>query len=303
VTSDPQTPEPFDLAAWTPAPPRVRDARFAATARRVALLLLVLAAHGLLFERLLRQEWRAPAAAPDPLLVLSFIETRAPDRPPPPPDVLRLRRGEVARPLRSPRVTRPMSAPPDVRAPVPSPPAAARPPRLFRADGSLELPETIADDLAKATDPRREFGFQVPGVVEAQARAHAPRRRAIDYQGTRFEQGWIEETDPITAGLKKAVEKTTITVRIPLPRAPGSKAVCKFSLAAMAGGCGIRNESDGYVVRDDDPDTLDADEAAQCEAWWNEVVAATTPEQLRVARDRYEAQCRKPPAAGGASPP
>lgn len=265
--------------------------------RRLAALLVVVVLHLWMFDLLLRQEWRTPAVPAPSVVTVSFIEDRPASRPAPPPAVRRARAIASRSPPSARRPARMTSAPPD-EAPRPQTAVAPAPAaRLFREDGSIALPDAVVDDLAKATDPRREFGFQVPGVVEAQARAHALKRPALEYLGTRFDEGWIEETDPLTAGLKKAVEKTTATVRIPLPRAPGSKAVCKFSFAAMSGGCGIRNESDGYVVRGDDPDTLDAAEVAQCEAWWNEVVTATTPEQLRIARDRYEAQCRKPLAA------
>jgi hypothetical protein len=149
----------------------------------------------------------------------------------------------------------------------------------------------VSQDLARTSQARGRFGFTVPGVLEA--RTQVARQPALDYEATRFEEVWVEEKDLLTEALEKAVEKTTVTVRIPLPRAPGSKAVCKFALLAAAGGCGLVNESDGYVVRLDDPATLDASENAQCQAWWDAMASATTETAWLAARDRYEADCRR----------
>lgn len=44
----------------------------------------------------------------------------------------------------------------------------------------------------------------------------------------------------------------------------------------------------------DDPATLDPEEDRQCQAWWNQIIGATTQETWRKTRSMYEAACRKP---------
>ena len=269
-----------------------RTERVPAPVRRAGLLLLVLAAHVALLERLRHEDWRevsSPEALDTPLAVVWL--SREQPQPPSPPKPLR----RVERPV---EVTRaPQSA---VRSAPPDPPSDAPPTpqsRVFGMDGAVLRPESVQDDLSAVTDPRARFDFKVPGLIEARTRT--PRPAALDYQATRFEEAWIEEQDPLTEALKKAVEKTTVTVRIPLPRAPGSKAVCKFAILMAAGGCGITNESDGYVVRLDDPDTLDINEDVQCQAWWDAMANASNETAWNAARIKYEAHCRKPLAAAG----
>ena len=70
----------------------------------------------------------------------------------------------------------------------------------------------------------------------------------------------------------------------------------------MGGGCGIRDYNDGYVVQLDDPATLNPEEAAQCAAWWEQIVAAETQDSWRHTRALYETHCRKPLAKDSAPP-
>jgi hypothetical protein len=169
---------------------------------------------------------------------------------------------------------------------------APRAPSLFLADGSIAIPADVSDALASVTDDDRAFEFQVPGLRAA--RAFAQRAPALAYEPTRFDEHWLDEKDILTEALEKAVEKTTMTIRIPLPRSPGSKIVCKVSLLAMGGACGIVNNGEGYLVMLDDPATLDGEEDRECREWWERIVTATTAEQWQQALDRYETQCRKP---------
>lgn len=55
-------------------------------------------------------------------------------------------------------------------------------------------------------------------------------------------------------------------------------------------------QTDGadYVGPQDDPATLDPEEDRQCQAWWNQIIGATTQETWRKTRSMYEAACRKP---------
>ena len=262
-------------------------------ARRGTLLLLVALAHLALLHRLHDDRVSLPPRPdePTPLMVL----TLNPDAPPPPPSPRkRARRSDAPLPVVTTRTRTPRSAPPD---PPAAAPVATTRPRLFGVDGAVLLPDAVQDDLSAVTDPRARFDFKVPGLIEARTRK--PRPAALTYEPTRFEEAWIEEEDLLTESLKKAIEKTTITVRIPLPRAPGSKAVCKIAILMAAGGCGITNESDGYVVRLDDPDTLDINEDVQCQAWWDAMANASNETAWNAARVKYEAHCHKPLAASG----
>lgn len=271
------------------------EARAPRRAQRILVLVAVLALHAGLFDLLQQAEWRAPVApgGADEPLTLTWLPRTAP--PPPSPR----KSSETAAPRAPQRrfatTSTAASAPPD----PPRPEAASAPParpRLFGVDGALLLPDEVREDLESVGDPRTRFDYRMPGLIEA--RTAPSRPAALEYEATRFDEAWAEPKDLLTDALTRAVEKTTITVKIPLPRAPGSKAVCKVALLAAAGACGIRNESDGYVVRLDDPDTLDAGEDARCQGWWDAMVAATTETAWDAARRNYETHCRKPRAGG-----
>ena len=172
--------------------------------------------------------------------------------------------------------------------------------QLYRADGSLDLPEDVKRGLADPTSSDRQFGFQMPGLEESGT--FMKRQPALVYQETRFDQYWKPNKDVLTSLLEEAVKKTTKSIEIPIPGSPGSKLVCTVSILAAGGGCGIRNNNDGYVVETDDPDTLDPEEDKQCQAWWDRIVGATSQDVWRHTRDLYEAQCRKPLAKSTAVP-
>jgi len=176
---------------------------------------------------------------------------------------------------------------------LPSKPEAAA--TLFRTDGSIDMPHAVTEDLEAVTSNLRKFSYQLPGLT--QSRSFAQRPQVLAYETTRFDKHWIDEKDIVTEALDKVVEKTTVTVKIPVPRSPGTKVVCTVSLLAAGGSCNIVNIGQGFVVVLNDPETLNNEEDQRCQAWWAEVVTATTPERWRAAQDRYDAQCRKPLAS------
>jgi hypothetical protein len=300
-------PESFDpvhdlmLAPRPRASQRAPDPPLLARVPRVVLLSALLLLHALALwwiDRYSRIAIERPRQARSTTLV--FVTLPAGTRPTPPAvrrDDPQAHRAPSPRPRAPARVTSraiatraPRSAPPD-------PPAAAatqtpRRAELFRSDGSIALPPELLDELAGVTGTARRFSYQVPGALAA--RDFLQRPPALVYEATRFESAWIEEEDVVTEALQKVVEKTTATITIPIPRSPGSKIVCKVSLAALGGACGIVNNGEGYLVVLNDPDTLNAEEDRRCQAWWERIVAAKTPEDWRDALDQYEAQCRKP---------
>lgn len=164
--------------------------------------------------------------------------------------------------------------------------------RLYGADGSLDLPDEVREQLGSAEDDGRGFSFQQPGLMAAGS--FLRRQPALVYEPTVFDGYWIPEKDVLTALLERAVEATTGTVEVPIPGSPGSRLVCSVSILAAGGACGIRNNNDGQAVGLDDPDTLNPEEAGQCEAWWRRIVDATEESAWRGTRKLYDAQCRKP---------
>jgi hypothetical protein len=218
--------------------------------------------------------------------------------------------GDLPQPELAPELEEP--AEPLAGEPLPPAPVAATPPpgsmqaielspvgrppggslQLYRADGSLDLPEDVVRGLSEPTGQDRQFSFQLPGLEESGT--FMKRQPVLAYEETRFEQYWRPNRSVLTSLLEEAVKKTTGTIEIPIPGSPGSKLVCSVSVLAFGGGCGIRNNNDGYVVELDDPDTLNPEEDKQCQAWWDRIVGASSQEVWRNTRDLYEAQCRKP---------
>jgi hypothetical protein len=164
--------------------------------------------------------------------------------------------------------------------------------RLYLPDGSLQLPEGLLADIDKATGADRQFDFQFPDLEKAgRFLDHPP---ALAYEETRFEQYWRPEEDLLQEILRRAVEKTTKEVRIPLPGSRNKQIVCRVSLLAAGGACGIERKGDYGNPGYDDPATLSAGEAAACQAWWERITGPTTQSEWRATRKLYEAECRKP---------
>jgi hypothetical protein len=227
-----------------------------------------------------------PAPEPEPEPVVAPAPTTVPPRPAPatPPRAVPTPPTSPT----SPRRDRPMVA----VAPTPRPPADAAPLRLFEGDGSVSLPDDVVARLDEVTSDQRTFDFQLPGLMESGTFMDRPP--AMVYEATRFDRYWKPDQDALSALLEEMVKKTTGSIEIPIPGSPGSKIVCTASVLAFGGGCGIVNNNDGYVPVVDDPATLDEAEERQCQAWWEQIVAAKGQDAWRHTRELYEFSCRKP---------
>lgn len=150
----------------------------------------------------------------------------------------------------------------------------------------------MLEQIDGAVGDTRVFSYRVPRLDDARKLFY--RDPPVDYQSTRFEQYWKPDQDLLSDMLNRMVEKTTKEIRIPVPGQPGSTMVCQVSLLALSGGCGVLTDGADYVGPQDDPTTLDPEEDRQCQAWWNQIIGATTQETWRKTRSMYEAACRKP---------
>lgn len=182
-------------------------------------------------------------------------------------------------------------APPPVSAKRP-PIAADGPIQLYQPDGRLRTPEDMLEQIDRQSGETRVFSYQVPRMDDA--KKYFYRNRALTFESTRFDQYWTPPQDMLTGLLTKLVEETTKEVTLSIPGHPDSKVVCTVALLAFSGGCGILTNGTGYVGPLDDPATLNPDEDRQCQAWWEQIVAAKTQDLWRKTRSLYEAQCRKP---------
>jgi hypothetical protein len=325
--------DPFDawraaVGPWRPRPLSRPDAPMP-RARRAALLLAIVLGHALVVWLLVldslpktddtdRVVTTIVFVAPEPPVVVPVPATPAPSVPetapaplprPPMPARVEPRPARAAAveapPVETPAVESPVVA--DAATPAADALVAVEPtPRdgatlsLYDADGSLALPDDVVARIGDVEAPTREFDFQLPGLMESGR--FMERQPVLAYESTRFDKYWIPEKDVLTKILEKAVKATTGTVEIPIPGTRGGKLVCSVSILALGGGCGVRNNSNGYVVRGDDPATLSPEEDAQCKAWWDQIVEADDQDGWRHTRDLYDFSCRKP-LAKDLSPP
>ncbi len=164
-------------------------------------------------------------------------------------------------------------------------------PRTHAVDGRVLVPQQALDAFLR-NGQSREFDLQRPGLDDMDALLKRPV--ALEYRATRFEAGWQGDRPRLERVLETAVEKTTATVKIPVPGRPGAFLQCKLAVLAASGGCGFTANDDGYFVAKDDPDTLSPEEERQCRAWWDLIVSAKTQSVWRRTRTLYEQECRKP---------
>ena len=203
-------------------------------------------------------------------------------------------------PAKSQRTHRAMSVPhaalqwviPAKAAPTPVVPEPEARKSLYGPDGRLRLPDGLMDQLDHQFGDKRSFDFQQPKLDDAATLFYRPQ--ALSYEPTRFEKYWKPDQDLLTDLLTRAVEKTTKEIRIPIPGDPKSHLVCKISLLAMGGGCGIETNGSDYTGPKDDPNTLSPEEARQCQAWWDKIISTKTQDEWRATRKIYELECRKP---------
>lgn len=255
--------------------------------RNAALLAAVIAAHAALLVWLAGATGvRPPPPGLQSATTIEFVVRRKPGQAPMPATAA------AASPVRNTQPSRSVAA--DTRA-APSSAHAGAPvsdaPLTHAADGRILIPQKALDEFLEHGQSR-DFDVQRPGLDDMEALLKRPV--ALEYRATRFEAGWQGDRPRLERVLETAVEKTTATVKIPVPGRPGAFLQCKLAVLAASGGCGFTANDDGYFVAKDDPDTLSPEEERQCRAWWDLIVSAKTQSVWRRTRTLYEQECRKP---------
>lgn len=169
-----------------------------------------------------------------------------------------------------------------------------RPLRVIGTDGRVLIPEAALEAFLQGAENK---SFEVGRAGQNDMRDLLRRPVALEYRSTRFDEYWQGDKPTLERVLETALEKTTATVKIPVPGRPGAYLQCKIMVLAAGGGCGFTANDDGYHVLLDDPDTLSPEEDKQCQAWWDLIVSAKTQGEWRRTRTLYDRECRKPPAA------
>lgn len=177
--------------------------------------------------------------------------------------------------------------------PVKSPAAASENVtlRIVDGEGRVWIPQEAMDEFLK-NGQSRQFDIQRDGLDDMDELLERPV--VLDYRSTRFDAVWRGDKPRLTRLLETAVEKTTATVKIPIPGRPGAHLQCSLMVLAASGSCGFTANDDGYFVARDDPDTLSPLEEQQCRTWWDLIVSAKTQGEWRRTRRLYEQECQKP---------
>jgi len=281
-------------SAWQPLSARERTVEPMPWRLRALLLGAVALLHLLVFAVILPllDRWHRDAPDEDAILV-DFVQ-EAPPMQVVPNETITIRRPEDA-PLPRPRPRAPTpnrETPRALDVPMQAVDAPTRRTlQLYNPDGSLRTPDDMLDTLDKQFGDKRVFSYQIPHYEDA--KKYFERNPALVYEETRFDQYWTPDRDALTAVLSKAVEKTTKQVRMKLPGS-NSYVVCTVSILALGGGCGVDTPGSDWNGPQDDPNTLNPEEARQCAAWWDKITQARTQDAWIATKKLYEAACRKP---------
>jgi hypothetical protein len=280
----------LSTAPWQPRSlrPPVRDSL--PRRLRIGLLAAIVLSHllGALLLLALVERNRAPPV--EDAILVDFVDAVPAPPPPVPNETLTIR---MPMPPATPRQA---PAPrPRVRSEVPMRAVEAPPPlqlQLYNPDGSLRVPADMLEQLDRKFGDKRQFSYQIPHMDDA--KKFFDRPPALVYEETRFDKYWKPDQDALTEILSKAVEATTREVKIKVPGTDASYVVCKVSILALGGGCGMLTNGADWNGPQDDPATLNPEEARQCAAWWEQIVGAKTQDAWRRTRQLYERECRKP---------
>lgn len=284
------------IGEWRPRSLRPPSPPWFSRPARSGLMAAVIVLHALALAWLLPL-LDAQQAVEDRALLAAFVLPAAPETLPaevlviPMPD-LPAAGGPAVR--KRPRVDQPLQALPTPHS-KPAATVETEPPgelELYGSDGRLKLPPDLLDQLDRKFGDKRVFSYQIPRMDDGAKLWNRPQ--AVVFEDTRFSQYWKPDQDILTAVLTEMVEKTTQEVRIKLPGRSNSTLVCKVSLLALGGGCGVLTPGADYVGPVDDPNTLSPEEDRQCQAWWEQIVGAKTQDIWRQTRKLYEESCRKP---------
>jgi hypothetical protein len=123
----------------------------------------------------------------------------------------------------------PEPAPTLASIPPPASASSASQPTLFDRTGRIILPANASSAPAA---PAEEYVQRAPQGDTQIMRDRDP----VKYKPTALDPYWRKNTNAIDDALQKAVEKTTVTKTIELPK--GIRIRCGISLAALSGGCG-----------------------------------------------------------------
>lgn len=208
---------------WRKAP---RDHRRLWVALTIALILHVFFIYAVWFEMKPRLQVRTVAhVVPEQPIEVHFVSrpsSKAPSAPPPivlpPPPRLSHEPSKNA-------IAVPIAAPPA----QPAPASSAPPPVLFDRTGRIIMP---ANASSAPPAPTEDYVQRAPqGDTQIMQ-----DRDTVKYTPTKLDKYWRKNTNAIDDVLQKAVEKTTITKTIELPK--GIRIHCGVSLAALSAGCG-----------------------------------------------------------------
>ena len=256
--------------------------------RRVLLFGLILAGHLGLFlwldaatrYRAVKQDWQTRT-------VVEFVMRKPPVPPLPPGKSIVKDSGHTSKKV--------ATAPSQNKEPVKSPaePDDRSALRIVDGEGRIWIPQAAKDEFLR-NGQTRQFDIQRDGLDDMDALIKRPV--VLDYRSTRFDAAWQGDKPRLSRLLETAVEKTTATIKIPIPGRPGAYLQCKLMVLAATGGCGFTANDDGYFVAHDDPETLSPQEELQCRAWWDLIVSAKTQAEWRRTRSLYEQECLKPQA-------
>jgi hypothetical protein len=280
-------------APWQPQSIRAPRRESLPLRLRAGLLGAIVLLHLLGAVLLIELADRNRAEAVDDAIVVDFITDppRVVEAPPLPNETITIRRPTTPAPApRTPPTPRPSKA----RRGDHAMQVVEAPPRveLYNRDGSLRVPEDLLDTLDRKFGDKRQFSYQIPHMDDA--KKYFERNPALVYEETRFEQYWTPDADALTALLTKLAEATTKEVKMKVPGTNGSYMVCKVSILALGGGCGVLTNGADWNGPQDDPNTLNPEEARQCDAWWEQIVSAKTQDAWRATKKLYERECRKP---------